>query len=74
MAGNWLGKRLVWRFDREAYAGGAIRMFRDIHDSQKGWNFCLWWYPSFEDFERDVEQFLGNNHRFRKAWERDGSE
>ena len=68
---NWHGERLVWRFDREAYEGGAIRMLRDIHDSQKGWNFCFWWYPSFEAFEQSVEQFLAKNPPFQVAWEKE---
>lgn len=66
---NWLGKRLVWRFDREVYECGAIRMLRDIHDSRKGWDFCFWWYPSFEDFEREVGGSLAESPRFRKMWE-----
>jgi hypothetical protein len=66
------GRTVIWRFDRDAYESGAIRMLREIHDSRQGWEFCFYWYPSFEEFEQAVERFLASNPRFQEMWEKSG--
>lgn len=66
------GRTVIWRFDQNAYESGAMRMLRDIHDSRQGWEFCFFWYPSFEEFAQAVDRFLAENPRFREMWEKGG--